>query len=444
MTDSGFIVAVIGAGPAGIYASKQLTAHGHEVVLINKDIKPGGLAEYGIYPAKHKIREGLRKQFRAILSDPKVHYFGNVEVGEYGDVSLLQLKEMGFSAILVAAGAQAGKFLSIPGEELRGVYQAKDVVYHYNLLPPFSRMPMKIGKKVAIVGAGNVMMDLARWLIDEKQVDEVVAVVRRGPAEVKFDKKELETVIASMDMNILQQEIDRVSPVMRSIGQDPDAAMAYYQEAYENAEPHSSPTRFLLRFLCSPRKMVANDHGIVKELVVEENSLQQANGGTKAIGTGTYKTLNVDTVILAIGDAVDEKLGLPVTGTQFVGNPNPTYPVEGISYEVIDFAAEKSTKGIFLAGWSRQASTGLVGTARKDATNAAAAIQAYLTAEGVKPAQGAPDLLSTLEQLLPHRVNYAAIQRLEEYEQTQAALQGLVEFKLDSNLKMLKVIRGGE
>ena len=101
-----YLVAVVGAGPAGLFAAKELAGQGVEVILLNRDIKPGGLAEYGIYPEKLKMKEGLRAQFRQILSLPNVHYYGNIVVGKDGDLSLDDLWELGCQAILVTAGAQ--------------------------------------------------------------------------------------------------------------------------------------------------------------------------------------------------------------------------------------------------------------------------------------------------------------------------------------------------
>ena len=158
-----YIVAVIGAGPAGLFASRQLAADGALVVLLNRDIKPGGLAEYGIYPSKHKMKEGLRKQFRQILQITEIEYYGNVIVGQAGDLSLSDLRTAGFQAVLAAAGAQGTKWLGLPGEELpKGVYHAKDLVYHYNKLPPYSQQEFHIGRRVALIGVGNVMLDIAR------------------------------------------------------------------------------------------------------------------------------------------------------------------------------------------------------------------------------------------------------------------------------------------
>ena len=100
------LVAVVGAGPAGIYGTRKLTEAGHRVVLINRDIKPGGLAEYGIFVDKEKMKTGLRKQFKRILADPKVFYLGHVAVGQDQALSLKELQAMGFGAVVVTAGAQ--------------------------------------------------------------------------------------------------------------------------------------------------------------------------------------------------------------------------------------------------------------------------------------------------------------------------------------------------
>src|SRR5271169_1339168 len=98
-------VFVIGAGPAGVFAAQKLAQAGHEVVIFNRDIKPGGLAEYGIYPLKDKMKFGLRKQFAKILEMPNVHYFGNVQVGAAYHIPIAELEAMRPAAILFALGA---------------------------------------------------------------------------------------------------------------------------------------------------------------------------------------------------------------------------------------------------------------------------------------------------------------------------------------------------
>jgi ferredoxin/flavodoxin---NADP+ reductase len=193
------LVAVIGAGPAGIYGARKLTEAGHRVLLINRDIKPGGLAEYGIFMDKEKMKTGLRKQFQRILTHPQVSYLGHVTVGEGKDLSLKELQDIGFSAIVVAAGAQGTKKLGLPGEDTQRVYHAKDVVYHFNKLPPFSRRPFELGSRVAIIGMGNVMVDVANWLLNYMNIAEVTVVARRGPKEKAYDDSEFEVIEKYLD-----------------------------------------------------------------------------------------------------------------------------------------------------------------------------------------------------------------------------------------------------
>ena len=94
-----YFVAVIGAGPAGLFGARELANLGARVALFNRDIKPGGLAEYGIYPNKYTMKGGLRKQFRQIMDNPNLDYYGNVTVGSQGDLSLDDLRALGFQAI---------------------------------------------------------------------------------------------------------------------------------------------------------------------------------------------------------------------------------------------------------------------------------------------------------------------------------------------------------
>src|SRR5688500_160413 len=204
-----YLVAVIGAGPAGLFGARELVNLGARVALFNRDIKPGGLAEYGIYPNKYTMKGGLRKQFRQIMDLPNLDYYGNVTIGSQGDLTLDDLRALGFQAILVTAGAQGTKWLGLPGENLEGVYHAKDVVYYYNGLPPYSQNSFRFGRRCAVIGAGNVMLDITHFLSREKKVDEVIAVVRRGPAEVKVDKKEMEYVIDNLDLAALDAEVQR-------------------------------------------------------------------------------------------------------------------------------------------------------------------------------------------------------------------------------------------
>lgn len=432
------VVAVVGAGPAGLFGARELAHQGVDVVLFNRDIKPGGLAEYGIYPAKRSMKDGLRRQFRQILEHPNITYYGNLTIGLQGDLSLNDLRALGFQAILVTAGAQGTKWLGLPGEDLIGVYHAKDVVYYYNKLPPYSQREFRFGRRCAIVGAGNVMADIARYLIREQKVEEVVAVVRRGPAEVKFDKKEMEHIIANLDLSALETEIARVAPVMQAVGQDPQTARASLLESLPKADPPTSPSRFRFEFLSSPIRMLGQN-GLLTHLEIEDTILVLQGSETKAKSTGRKRLLEVETVIFAIGDKVDDAFGLPVEWNEFVKNPAPAFPVDGLSYEAFDPQAGRPVQGVFVGGWSRKASDGLVGYARKDGINAARAVLQYL--QSVPPAT---DNLAVVEQKMAalHKpiVTKEDVARLEAIEAAEAQKRGLEEFKFAANEEMLATL----
>ncbi len=441
---SQYLVAVVGAGPAGLFAARQLANEGAHVVVFNRDVKPGGLAEYGIYPDKHKMKEGLRKQFRQLLGLPQIEYYGNLTVGQTGDLTLDDLRQAGFQAILVTVGAQGTKWLGLPGEDLRGVYHAKDLVYHYNHLPPFSEQPFEIGRRVVIIGVGNVMLDIAHYVVHALKVDEVVAVARRGPAEVKFDKAEMEFVAANLDVAALDQELERCRPSMEAVGQDVAKARALILAARASAAPAVAATRFRLEFLGSPHALVDDGHGRVAGLQVEDTTLLAGNGDTKARGLGTFRVIAGDTVIFAIGDRVDESFGLPVKWNAFVKNPQARFPVAGVCYEAFDPAAGQPIPDVFMAGWAREASTGLVGAARKDGTNGAQAVLQYLRTRPPLGSTGLEALRQRIGRLDKPVVTKADWQRLEAAEQAAAQASGLFEFKYGSNAAMLAAMGLGQ
>lgn len=429
--DNHYSVAVIGAGPAGIFGARELANNNVHVTLINRDIKAGGLAEYGIYLEKHTMKEGLRKQFRQALEMKNIEYFGNVSVSSGGDFTFDQVKTMGFDALLVTAGAQGTKSLGLPGEDLEGVYHAKDVVYHYNKLPPFSQRKFRFGRKCAIIGAGNVMVDISRFLIHHAGVEEVTAVVRRGPAEVNFTKEEMKHLISYLDLDEFENEMKRVLPALEAIKQDPEIGRRKVLEALAKADPKTRDAKFHFDFLASPTGMIG-ENGQMTKLEVEENILVERDGKTSAKGTGIKRTLDVDTVIFAIGDQVDSNFGLPVEWGEFVKNKQPKFPVDGISYE-------STIEGVFVGGWSRKASEGLVGYARKDGTSAAKAVLEYLQSKS--PSQINTEEVGRKIKSLPKPViTKDDLKRLEAVETEEAKTRGLEGFKFASNNEMLQAM----
>ena len=426
-----YYVAVIGAGPAGLFGARELAAQGVRVAVFNRDIKPGGLAEYGIYPEKHTMKEGLRKQFRQTLDLANIDYFGNISVGIQGDLTLDEIRALGFDAVLVTAGAQGTKSLGLAGEELEGVYHAKDVVYFYNKLPPFSRKNFRFGKRCAIIGAGNVMMDIARHLIDVQKAEEVTAVVRRGPAEVNFTKEEMKHLIGYLDLEGFEREMERVRPALDAIHQDLEIGRHKIFDSLAKADPKISNAKFHFDFLASPTAMYG-ENGLLTKLEVEDNILTEKDGKTSAKGTGVKRTLDVDTVIFAIGDKVDETFGLPAEWNEFVKNKNPRFPIDDLSFE-------STVEGVFVGGWSRKASEGLVGYARKDGISAAKAVWQYLQTKPLANVNSEA-LAAKTKELNKPVITKDDIKRLEAVEAQEAKKRGLEEFKFASNEEMLQAM----
>ncbi len=435
-------VFVVGAGPAGLFAAQRIAKEGHPVVIFNRDLKAGGLAEYGIYPMKEKMKSGLRKQFWKILDLPNLAYFGHVPVGEARPLTLGELRQLNPAALVFAVGAQGTKKLGLPGEDARGVYSAKDFVYHYNLLPPFASQDFSTGKRIAIIGMGNVMVDIARWLmLDDpaRRTEEVTVIARRGPFEVKFDEKEFDYIEAHLDRRALEDELQRVKERVAAVGQD----IARVREATfpTLAKPYQEPAfpRLHFRFLSSPAAIHADASGRISRLTLTENLLVAKNGDTKAKATDQTSELPFDTLIFAIGDVVDPTIGLPCNDWGFATNPDTADP-DRAAYEVFDPTSGRVEEGVYVVGWARRASEGLVGKARFDAERGAEHVLKYL--DGASPRTTAS--AAEIGRLLAHRgveaVDKDDLRGLARAEELQARQRGLPSFKFARNDEMLAAI----
>ncbi|MCB2209412.1 FAD-dependent oxidoreductase [bacterium] len=436
------LVAVIGAGPAGLYTAQFLARKGVQVALFNQDIKPGGLAEYGIFPDKHKLRQGLLKQFDRILAMPEIRYLGNLKIGQHGDLKLDQLRQAGFQAFVVTTGAQHNNWLGLPGEDLAGVYQANDIVFHYNLLPRHADWSPKIGENVGVIGMGNVMLDIVHYLKLETQTETVTAFARRGPTEVKFDKQTLAPVASCLDLPEIRQAVDAAAPQVAAVGKDVEEFYNLLSDAQAKAADCDSGLDFRLQFLHSPRRLLGDENGRVSAVVFECNHLVREGDRVVSRGTGETVTVPMDTVIFSIGSRVDEGFGLPTSHGNYVTTPKPRFPVDEISYEVYnpDLCAE--CEDIFVSGWARVASEGIVGLARKDAERGARAVLQYLDTLPAGEVPSVDQALTKLPRLQKHIVNLADLERLSEVEEEIAKERGLPVFKFGTEAEMLKVIEG--
>jgi ferredoxin--NADP+ reductase len=442
------VIIVAGAGPAGMAVAASLGKAGHEIIILNRDIKFGGLAEYGIFPSKLKLRGGLRKQYWDLLQQPNVHYFGNVSIGKDKDLTVDDVRSLGASAVVFSIGAQGTKAIGVEGDSAQGVFHAKDVVYHFNRLPGFGDRPFEMGKHVAVIGAGDVMVDIAHWLTRYKKVERVTAIVRRGPAERKYNPKEIRAVCANMDLEGIKNEFDRIKDRLVAVGQNPDEIQKGLFDEFTKCEPAASRTKMGFRFLASPKRILVDEHNRVRGLEMEENKLEPKGEDTAAVGLKQFYEFPCDSVVFAVGDKVDDTVGLPYKRGTFLTNPNKTgNDPDDALFQAYDETSGKILEGLFLAGWARKASEGLVGVAKRDGDWCAEVVTRYLETKAAgSPVSAVLDKLQArLKERKSRPVDITGLRALQAAEKAHKDMTDCIgEFKYVTNQEMLSLIeRGG-
>jgi len=435
-------VFVVGAGPAGLFAAQKIAQAGHEVVVFNRDIKPGGLAEYGIYPTKDKMKVGLRKQFAKVLSLPNVHYIGHACVGNGCGISIADLQEFRPSAIVFAVGAQGAKQLGLPGAESRGVYSAKDFVYFYNLLPPFAAQDFSTGKRVAVVGMGNVAVDVAHWLlVDDPNhtAEDVIVIARRGPFEAKFDKKEFAYIEAHLDRQSFQEELKRIHEQLAAVGQDPAKLCEATFPCLLKPDSGPQKARLHFRFLSSPKAIHPDSSGRISRLTVTENILVKRGDDVAAQATDKTADIEVDTMVFAIGDVADPTLGLPYNKDSYVTHPHPEDPKQP-GYQVLNPQVGQIMDGIYVVGWARKASEGLVGIARHDGEVGAAEVIKYLQTTADSNGESYDEIVRRLASKSLRLVTKPELELLAKAEEREGKARGIHYFKFSDDEAMLAAI----
>jgi ferredoxin--NADP+ reductase len=288
---------------------------------------------------------------------------------------------------------------------------------------------------------GNVMVDVANWLLNYQKIDQVIVVARRGPIEKAYDDSEFEVIEQYLDNADMRQEIERIAPQLAAVGQDVEEITRKFVNEGEPAEGR----RLTFRYLCSPTKVIANDQGRVAALEAEENVMVLQDGKTVAKGTGKMRRIEVDCVVYAIGDQVDASLGLPFSRGAFVTNPETPPGDSNLgAYQPYDPETKKVIDGIFVAGWSRNASVGLVGVAKQDAERGMKVVNECLAqkeglSSGVMEAK-IEALIGLLTKKGATIVTKEDIQLLESAEQEEARARKTWDFKYTTDEEMLQVI----
>jgi ferredoxin--NADP+ reductase len=371
-------VAVVGAGPAGIYAADHLVKSdpGVSVDILERLPAPFGLVRYGVAPDHPRIKE-IVKALQRVLANPRVRLLGNVELG--ADIKLEELRTY-YDAVVIATGAMADRPLGIEGENLPGSFGAADFVSWYDAHPDVPRTWPLTAKSVAVLGAGNVALDVARVLA--KTADEMLTTdipehvhsglranratdvhvfARRGPAYVKFSPLELRELAHSPNVDVVVHpegfEVDPAS--MEHIGRNKQAKMVLDTLAnWVGREPTGKPHRIHLHFLEQP--VAIEGEGRVEALRTERTRL--VGDGTVA-GTGEETVWDVQAVYRAVGYRSTPLPGLPFEHAAAV--------VPNAGGRVLDLAGEP-IPGTYVTGWIKRGPIGLIGHTKSDAAETVA------------------------------------------------------------------------
>ncbi|WP_442544949.1 FAD-dependent oxidoreductase [Arthrobacter sp. KN11-1C] len=379
-------VAIVGAGPAGVYAADILTKS-NEVkdgdVEVSIDLfeaypAPYGLIRYGVAPDHPRIK-GIVNALHKVLDRGDIRFLGNVTYGR--DLTLHDFRSF-YDAVIFSTGAIKDAELNIPGIELEGSFGGADFVSWYDGHPDVPREWPLDAKEVAVIGNGNVALDVARMLskhaddllvteipdnvyaaLKASPVTDVHVFGRRGPAQIKFTPLELRELSHSNDVDIVLYpedfEFDEASDeAIRSNNQIKtmvNTLTNWLVEEHAEAEQPSS-RRLHLHFLHSPVEIVSEDgSGKVSGIKFER---MQLDGTGNAKGTGEFVDYPIQAVYRAIGYH-----GSPLDELEYDARRG-VIPNDG--GRVLD-ADGKPVPGIYATGWIKRGPVGLIGHTKGDA-----------------------------------------------------------------------------
>ena len=399
-------VAVVGTGPAGLYAADELMRQDMvpvKVDLLDRLCTPFGLVRYGVAPDHPRIKS-VTGALSKILEHPHVRFLGGVELG--ADVDRAELLAC-YDAVVYATGLAADRPLRIDGELLSGSHSARELVSWYSGHPDSSQPFVLDTERVAVVGAGNVALDVARILtkpvseleytdmpepvlaaLQDGAVRDVTIIARRGPAHTRFTTKELRE-LDGLDRVTVRVPPDEVVP-------DPDTALDRTVKAnlglfekWSRADTSTGNRTITFRFWRRPIA-IRGDHR-VRELVVEHTRLDDTDA---LIGTGATEVMPVGLVLRSAGYH-----GMPIANLPFDRARGVVRQRDG---RIVD---EFGTvcPGEYVAGWLKRGPSGVIGTNRADSAETIAVLLDDLS----RPDRRRP--LQTIDELL-HDKNIAPVE----------------------------------
>ena len=372
-------IAVIGAGPAGIYASDILSKSGLDVRidLFERLPAPYGLVRYGVAPDHPRIKQIIVALYK-ILQRGDIRLLGNVEVGR--DVTVEDLHDH-YDAVILATGADRDAPLRVPGVDLPESYGAADFVSWYDGNPDYPRTWPLDAREIAVIGVGNVALDISRVLakhVEDLMPTEIPANVaeglarnqatdihifgRRGPAQVKFTPLELRELGKVPDVDVIVDEEDfefdeGSERTLRESNQQRQVVKTLTSYASVDPSEHTASRRIHLHLFQAPVEVLGDEDGHVRGLVTER---QELVGDGSVRGTGVRTTWPVQAVYHAVG-----YYSSPVPGVPFDARRGVVPNIEG--RVVAEPGSDRVLAGVYATGWVKRGPVGLIGSTKSDA-----------------------------------------------------------------------------
>ncbi|MCU1545448.1 MAG: pyridine nucleotide-disulfide oxidoreductase [Homoserinimonas sp.] len=442
-------LAIVGAGPAGIYAADILLKAEKKfhvsIDLFDHLPAPYGLVRYGVAPDHPRIK-GIIKALREVLDRGDIRLFGNVHYGT--DITLDDL-ETHYNAVIFATGAVRDAHLTIPGIDLEGSYGAADFVSWYDGHPDVPREWPVNHKEVAVIGNGNVALDVARMLakhaddllptevpdnvyqvLKKSPVTDVHVFGRRGPAQVKFTPLELRELgeLRDVDMIVYDEDFD-VDDASKIAIETNKQIMVLNRvlNSWRTGEVGQASRRLHLHFYAKPLEIVGST--AVSALRYERTE-PDGRGGVR--GTGEVREVPVQAVYRAVG-----YFGSPLDGIPFDEKRGVIPNREG---QVLD-DDDQVVPGVFATGWIKRGPVGLIGHTKSDAMET---VQHVLQsqADWWSPQHPEPEaIVALLESRGVEYTDLTGWHHLDEHEKALGALEGRERVKVVPRDEMVRVAR---
>jgi ferredoxin--NADP+ reductase len=425
--------AIIGAGPSGFYAASQLLSVEEPqfaVELYDRLPTPYGLIRSGVAPDHPKIKS-VTKAYDRTSKHERFRFFGHVELG--ADVAREQLLER-YHVVLYTFGTATDKRLGIPGEDLPGSHPATEFVAWYNGHPDHSGLEVDLqAKRVVVVGAGNVAIDVARMLalapselaptdtadhaidvLSASGVEHITILARRGPLQAAFTNPELLEMgeLARGDVEVVGGDLDELSATALQEADKTRTRNVEILQDYAARPKTGKAITVCFRFLASPVELLDDGSGHVRAVRIENNAIvARDDGSLGARGTGVFEEIPAELVFRSIGYtgqpvagiSFDEQRGLIRNDGGRVTDPDGTHHC-----------------GEYVAGWIKRGPSGVIGTNKKDAQDTVTKILEDAAA-GRLNQPVADDIDAMLAEHAPQAVTWEGWQAIDAIETAAGA-----------------------